>query len=1113
MKTKFLSFIALLCLVTLHLFAQGEEIIHFSDGIITVGDYSAFLNDVAANDPKHLDETEGWRDARENIITRSGKPGGYHYDVIAENKNLSMTGLSRFDATRYCNWKINNDLSSNPDFSCSSAEAVTEYGAYKLQGDQLFSINSEATYVVLNNSKCDPLLKSNLLTFSVVKTDATASQAGGAEVAVGDELLEEFIMDSLALISVELGVEAGKKPEVANETENTLRSPESLMLQKFREAAVHPDNVRANRLFIDDRTHVIQASSATEKNSGKIRSDNLFIIEQLKTALQAEAPLSDINKIINEELPKSGFISSRPFLSSAKLSRVLEKANKARVKAQAASTTSERSARTVIRDPSGDSMFSKLMTAVKKVTGLGKEKLPLPIQELFFGALTSEKLIAKARDAIRDRSKIKEFLEVLITRDRGTAAFDAHYQLADSLHQQAEEAWACLFKTWKGEKIQKEVAKQFCTLLISEKERLAQLEGKTLGDILLEKYKSNTDMMFSGVDPLILGASIQTELGMLFSSNISQPLETLNTIIALPDISFSGATGAFYSVLKWAILKQSQIAQDALVEQLANIDQEQQQLKEQAEDTVKKASRLRKEAQEEEKRAQDKDLSVTKEFAKAIKAPFTHDPAAWEKWAKDVASWSEMNGHDIVEWISLFVTDHSHDVPNMVSTAWRKRMNDSDVFLEHLITSKEEEMTQFRKWLDDAERKEATTKEVSESHQMALEELTQARTALEKEHQTVVQNLQALVLRGPANNHEQHESDIRTHSEKISNFQTRLDTVREDYPTRKQVADDMSIRAAVAQAVAQEIAKIYKNSEERYDRAISRALIRGKADREAWEESWPELHFKEIAKKIAEAQKPISEVAWLQFWKEAMTLCVEGSYNWAKQADKIEVAFQKAAKLANTTKAILTLTREGQQAALIEIPETYQELRSTAIAAIKKTEDEEANWAKKAVMAEANSCAAKKPKTLKAKIAFANAKKAWSDFSKIVTQLKHHIDDHILVATAVESVAAARDAAGDAASYDTRFIYDAPRYACEGISCISYIILSKADDKFRTNCLRLVHMSAGFAIIAAMESVNSIWADDANWAAHVAHEADNICQAIVSWKRAESAKPWWSKFF
>ena len=102
---------------------------------VTIGQYTAFLNAVAADDPHGLYNTRMAEDLRVGGISRSGSPGSYTYSAIGPAgatpagadsvTDRPITYVSWFDAARFANWMHNGQGSGS-----------TETGVYTLVGGQ-----------------------------------------------------------------------------------------------------------------------------------------------------------------------------------------------------------------------------------------------------------------------------------------------------------------------------------------------------------------------------------------------------------------------------------------------------------------------------------------------------------------------------------------------------------------------------------------------------------------------------------------------------------------------------------------------------------------------------------------------------------------------------------------------------------------------------------------------------------------------------------------------------------------------------------------------------------------------------------------------------------------
>jgi len=97
---------------------------------VTAGEYTAFLNAVAATDTFGLyntDQAPG--NAFDCRITRSGVSGGYSYSVDSAFVNRPVNYVSFWDSTRFANW-MHNGQPTGPQ-----SKSTTDNGAYTLTAD------------------------------------------------------------------------------------------------------------------------------------------------------------------------------------------------------------------------------------------------------------------------------------------------------------------------------------------------------------------------------------------------------------------------------------------------------------------------------------------------------------------------------------------------------------------------------------------------------------------------------------------------------------------------------------------------------------------------------------------------------------------------------------------------------------------------------------------------------------------------------------------------------------------------------------------------------------------------------------------------------------------
>jgi len=98
---------------------------------VTIGQYTAFLNAVAATDTYSLYNTSMGTNMNVAGISRSGSSGSYTYAVMdnaGSSANRPITYVSWFDAARFSNWMANGQPTGE------QGNATTENGAYTLNG-------------------------------------------------------------------------------------------------------------------------------------------------------------------------------------------------------------------------------------------------------------------------------------------------------------------------------------------------------------------------------------------------------------------------------------------------------------------------------------------------------------------------------------------------------------------------------------------------------------------------------------------------------------------------------------------------------------------------------------------------------------------------------------------------------------------------------------------------------------------------------------------------------------------------------------------------------------------------------------------------------------------
>jgi formylglycine-generating enzyme required for sulfatase activity len=95
---------------------------------VTAGQYTAFLNAVAATDRYALYNVNMWTKAEGCKIERTGSPGNYTYSVAPDWANRPVNYVSWADAARFANWLHNGQPTGAQDLT------TTEDGSYFING-------------------------------------------------------------------------------------------------------------------------------------------------------------------------------------------------------------------------------------------------------------------------------------------------------------------------------------------------------------------------------------------------------------------------------------------------------------------------------------------------------------------------------------------------------------------------------------------------------------------------------------------------------------------------------------------------------------------------------------------------------------------------------------------------------------------------------------------------------------------------------------------------------------------------------------------------------------------------------------------------------------------
>jgi formylglycine-generating enzyme len=115
---------------------------------VTVGQYAAFLNAVAATDTYELYVPNMATDLNVAGIAQNGNSGSFTYSVIG-SPNHPITYVNWFDAARFVNWLSNGQPTG------AEGTGTTETGTYTLNGSNPTNVarNSNATWVIPTESE------------------------------------------------------------------------------------------------------------------------------------------------------------------------------------------------------------------------------------------------------------------------------------------------------------------------------------------------------------------------------------------------------------------------------------------------------------------------------------------------------------------------------------------------------------------------------------------------------------------------------------------------------------------------------------------------------------------------------------------------------------------------------------------------------------------------------------------------------------------------------------------------------------------------------------------------------------------------------------------------
>ena len=129
-KRIFSALIVIVLLGCSHLSAHFFDTSLEKDHAVTVREYCAFLNGIAASDPHHLYEEKMASGLATDCMRRSGALGSYHYEVIEGQENAPVVWVSYLSAIRYCHWQENRKSESAGAFETTDDENIVLISAY-----------------------------------------------------------------------------------------------------------------------------------------------------------------------------------------------------------------------------------------------------------------------------------------------------------------------------------------------------------------------------------------------------------------------------------------------------------------------------------------------------------------------------------------------------------------------------------------------------------------------------------------------------------------------------------------------------------------------------------------------------------------------------------------------------------------------------------------------------------------------------------------------------------------------------------------------------------------------------------------------------------------------
>ncbi len=149
--------------------------------VVTVSQYTQFLNAVAVTDPHHLYDPAMGGDPSVGNILRFGEAGSYSYGFVETQANDPVFYVGTEAGMRFCNWESNGGTETGAYNISSSGEIVANPGsAYLLTSEE------EINFTALHCNKVDLVVVFNSAAlgqmFEEPVLEAAGEILGGGEV-------------------------------------------------------------------------------------------------------------------------------------------------------------------------------------------------------------------------------------------------------------------------------------------------------------------------------------------------------------------------------------------------------------------------------------------------------------------------------------------------------------------------------------------------------------------------------------------------------------------------------------------------------------------------------------------------------------------------------------------------------------------------------------------------------------------------------------------------------------------------------------------------------------------------------------------------------------------